>query len=168
MSTAANVTQTKQVNDLGQLRVLPLALGSVRSFIERAELPVVRGMADSTISNVGRTADLLVTSFDSVWPAISEGNVRVDGIKIDVQGMEFSVLQGMTTALTEQGPTVILEFHKGVDRIAIHDHLLGCGYSCEGSLVSGAGESMPPTEPAGYLSDTSYVFVRATGRNRRL
>src|SRR5256885_1832897 len=49
LATAGCIARTRELNQLHQLRVVPLALGS-GSALETTLLPLVRGMADSTIA----------------------------------------------------------------------------------------------------------------------
>ena len=59
----------------------------------------VRGMIDSTLQETeGMREPFLVSRLDWLWPIICRINCRIDGIKIDVQGMEIQVLEGMTAA----------------------------------------------------------------------
>ena len=94
-STAACLARTRDLNGFSQLTVVPLGLDA-DSMLRPQRLPTVRGMADSTISHDRAEQQFFVSSFDSLWPALSEGEPVVHGIKIDVQGMELSVLRGMS------------------------------------------------------------------------
>jgi len=44
---------------------------------------------------------------------------QIDGVKIDVQGMELDVLSGMKRLLKTYTPKLIVELHPGVDRDAL-------------------------------------------------
>src|SRR5467141_3755376 len=48
LSTAGCIARTRELNGLPQLQIVPLGLGSCAA-LETRRLPVVRGMADSTI-----------------------------------------------------------------------------------------------------------------------
>lgn len=43
----------------------------------------------------------MVARFDWLWSRICGYNERIDGVKIDVQGMEIEVLQGMLETLRQ-------------------------------------------------------------------
>jgi FkbM family methyltransferase len=131
-----------ELNTLPQLITLPLALSDPLEF-GFMRLPTVRGMFDSTAAMNHGSYGLLTASLDRLWPQICAANSRIDGVKIDVQGMELSVLCGMAGILRSQQPKLIVEFHRGVDREAIVQLLEACGY---------AGSSGP------FLDDYSYSF----------
>ena len=152
MASAGCIGITRQLNRRGQLRVIALlfALGTdvgMRSF----NLPVYRGMADSTLERGDWIEPLLVTSFDHIWPSLSAPSERVHGVKIDVQGMEIEVLKGMRRMLTRDHPKLVVEFHAGVDRKVVLDLLGSVGYNAEPHAVEGGslGE---------ILDDKSYSF----------
>jgi FkbM family methyltransferase len=153
LSTAECVARTRELNGLGQLQIVPLGLGCC-STIETRLLPVTRGMADSTISRGDWDERIQVASFDSVWSLFSEASSTVHGIKIDVQGMEVDVIDGMRHALTCYKPKVIVEFHKGVDRRSIIDCLRACGYDEKAEPI----EAVEATTTLNYVDDKSYAF----------
>ena len=89
LSTAGHLARTRALNRLDQLTVLPFGLGEPDGF-ELRSLSLVRGMADSTLEAPDDEPDtLLIARLDSIWANISDGESRIDGIKIDVQGMEI-------------------------------------------------------------------------------
>jgi FkbM family methyltransferase len=152
LSTAGCIARTRELNSLRQLQVVPLGLGACPA-IETRRLPLVRGMADSTISRGAWEEPISVVSFDSVWRFLSEQNPAVHGVKIDVQGMELDVIEGMRHTLLSQHPKLIVEFHSGVDRAHALELLSACGYN-------GPGSPIDPTagEPS-YQDDKSYLFL---------
>ena len=99
LSTAGCIARTRELNRLSHLTVVPFALDRGSDF-GIFELPTVRGMADSTISSDGWGERIITVSLDRLWPSLGCGNTRVDGIKIDVQGMELEALLGMRHILT--------------------------------------------------------------------
>jgi len=160
VGTAGYLTRTRQINSLAQLTVMPIGLAAPES-LDLVSLPTTRGMADRTLlteawserGGAWREA-LLVARLDWLWPRICGTSSRIDGIKVDVQGMEIEVLRGMATTLREHRPRLVVELHAGVDRAAFLDLLETLGYSRQASFVEpAAGE----TEPA-YLNDRSYAF----------
>ena len=156
LSTAGYLSQTRLLNDFPQLTVLPIALGNPGD-LSLIELPTTRGMVDSTVQNGEWTETILVDSLDRLWPQICGGDRQVDGVKIDVQGMEIEAIRGMAGLLSEFKPNLVVELHTGVDR----DEFLGLmerlGYSRQARPVEPVdGESAP-----GYLDDRSYAFEAA-------
>src|SRR5262245_14671969 len=128
ISTAGCVARTRELNRLTQLQVVPLGLAACVA-VETRRIPLVRGMADSTISRADWEEPISVASFDTVWRLLCEQNPAVHGVKIDVQGMELEVIEGMWHTLRSQHPKLIVEFHKGVDRCRAIELLSECGYS---------------------------------------
>lgn len=158
LSTAGCIARTRAWNGLAQLQVVPLGLASCPK-IESRRLPLVRGMADSTISRstISRSAweePISVASFDTIWRYLSEENPAVHGVKIDVQGMELEVIEGMRHTLLSQHPKLIIEFHPGVDRARVLDLLSCCGYKEPGSPIDSA------TTGSLYQDDKSYLFLK--------
>lgn len=158
LTSAGCITQTRQLNQLTQLTVLPLALGDAEQ-LRVEQLPVVRGMVDSTLVANGSASvwqeTLLVVSLDSAWETIAEQDTRVHGIKIDVQGMELSVLRGMMQLLRTQQPKLVIEVHQGVSRAELLDLLGGVGYVDAPIAV----EPMPGETQAQLYDDKSYAFL---------
>jgi FkbM family methyltransferase len=149
LSTAGCIARTRELNGLRQLQIVPLGLGSCAA-LESGRLPVVRGMADSTIGRGGWEEPIAVASFDTVWTLLCEQDPVVHGVKIDVQGMELEVIEGMRQTLRAWHPKLIVEFHAGVDRGGVLEVLASCGY--------GAGAPIDADGADGYLDDRSYVF----------
>jgi FkbM family methyltransferase len=155
VSTAGFLAQTRELNHFPQMTILPLALASPES-MELEKLPVTRGMLDSTITQ-GEKAWLetfLAARFDWLWPQICGERERIDGMKIDVQGMEIDVLQGMQGTLRRHRPKLVLEVHKGVDRTQLLDSIESAGYSRQGIPV----ESLPGETQSQYVNNHSYAF----------
>lgn len=157
VSTAACLARTRQLNDFPQLIILPLGLAAPGT-LEMKQLPVTRGMVDSTLpKDEGHTEwqeTIMVVRFDWLWSRICGGNQRIDGVKIDVQGMELEALQGMRGSLSEWKPRLVIEFHSGVDRKRLLDLLEEAGYLRRSIPI----EPEPgETEPQ-YVNDHSYAF----------
>lgn len=155
VSTAGCVAQTRLLNQMSQLTVVPMALAELPGEMTIQRLPTTRGMADSTLSVDGKWSELLyVTSLDWLWSRICGGQKQVDGIKIDVQGMELDVLRGGCEILRQWTPRLIVEVHAGVDRVELLRLLASVGYGGEGVPVD--------PEPGGhspqYLDNHSYAF----------
>ncbi len=109
----------------------------------------------STLS-VGSKEPLLLARFDWLWSLICDGERRIDGVKVDAQGMELEILRGMTLILREFAPKLVIELHRGVERGRLLDLLESLGYS----------RACLPVDPrrqeaqAEYLDDNSYSFQR--------
>lgn len=153
VSTASYLTQTRMHNDFKQLTIIPVALGASNT-LELARLHIVRGMVDSTLQGNGWMETILVFSLDWLWPQICGEKPRIDGIKIDVQGMEIETLRGMRTILRTYKPKLVVEIHTGVDRGELLELLEEAGYSSQAIPVEPIeGESEPL-----YVDNRSYVF----------
>src|SRR4051794_40499636 len=94
-------------------------------------LPTTRGMADRTLlpGLASWHESVQVARFDWLWPLINGGNAQIDGVKIDVQGMEIEVLRGMRSTLMTQRPMLAVELHVGVSRSALLRMLNDAGYT---------------------------------------
>jgi len=168
LSTAGYVTQTRRLNNISQLTVVPYGL-AVPETLEIICLPVTRGMVDSTlvrgqgerikeqggkIQENGWLETIMVARFDWLWSKICGNDDRIDGVKIDVQGMEIEVLTGMIETLRRQHPKLVAEVHRGVDRKIFLRKIESAGYACDATPVEPVdGEASPL-----YLDDRSYVF----------
>jgi FkbM family methyltransferase len=152
--TAGCVDQGRSLNRFDQLTVLPLGLGAANT-LEVRRLPLTRGMADTTRAGSAHAhVDATFARFDWVWPLVHGGNDTIHGIKIDVQGMELDVLDGMRDALRHWRPRVVVELHAGVSRERVLRLLSDAGYSVEATAIDpGHGESA-----SGLLDDRSYAF----------
>src|SRR5262249_24832018 len=100
VASAGCIDQTRMLNGLPPLMVVPMGLGDPEG-VTWSELPLERGMADSTLRDATNRwqQSLLIARFDWLWPRLSSTPGRVHGIKIDVQGMELATLRGMTDLL---------------------------------------------------------------------
>ena len=93
LSTVGCLARTRSLNNLSQLTVVPMALGNCADMASES-LYTVNGMVDSTLSDTtGFKESFMVSSFDWLWPRISGPDSRIDGVKIDVQGMEIQRLK---------------------------------------------------------------------------
>lgn len=156
LNTAGCVSRTRLMNDLPQLTVIPIALGNSAD-LGMDSLLAVRGMIDSTLGEKeGIRETFLVSRLDWLWPVISGSDARIDGIKIDVQGMEIQALKGMSALLKQHRPKLLVELHTGVSRQEFLDLIVSLGYVPHGIPV----EPLPgETEPA--YADRTYLFQPA-------
>lgn len=129
LTTVGHLNATRALNHLQQLTVVPLALGDRRP-MQPIDVPLVRGMADHVAGTHAATTDrVLAVAFDDLWPGIAQGDTRIHGVKVDVQGMEIEVLAGMRQALRGSRPLLVLEIHHGVDRTVLLQLLSDLGYA---------------------------------------
>ncbi|MCJ7503507.1 MAG: hypothetical protein MUP80_10670 [Acidobacteriia bacterium] len=71
ISSAGYVTQTRRLNDLLQLTVVPLGLAAPES-LDLKQLPTVRGMVDSTRPREDWLETSLISRLDWLWPRFVE------------------------------------------------------------------------------------------------
>lgn len=156
VATASCVAQARTLNGFPQLTVVPVALSDCAD-LSVGSLPAVRGMVDSTVSGSGFDEQFLLSGLDWLWPRIDRlkiGGGRIDGVKIDVQGMEIEVLRGMSGLVRQWRPKLAIELHHGVSRGMFLDLLAELGYSAPGLPV----EPLPGESAPEYADDRSYAF----------
>ena len=154
VATAGCLGRTRDANRLPQLIVIPLGLADPES-VELHWLPVVRGMVDRTLGpGTDSVSAFLTARLDWLWDQICGDRRRIDGIKIDVQGMELEALRGMTALLAEFTPRVVVEVHRGVDRDALLDLMEAAGYARHSEPIEPSATERSPQ----YLDDRSYSF----------
>jgi len=154
-----------------QLTVVPYGL-AVPETLEIISLPVTRGMVDSTLCKKeggGQRAEgrrqkgeeqavwqetIMVARLDWLWPRICGTDDRIDGVKIDVQGMEIEALRGMLNVLKSFKPKLVLEIHQGVDRNELLNLIAASGYSLHATPI----QPVPGEVEAQYIDDMSYAF----------
>lgn len=159
LTSAGCLAQTRRLNGLAQLTVLPLALGDADALsLER--LPVVRGMVESLgMGNSGGMPQvqetLLVEALDELWHRICGTDPHMDGIKIDVQGMELAVLRGMKSVLQAHQPKLVVELHEGVSRGDLMSLIRAAGYSQAAIAIEPEPNETAPL----FLNDKSYAFL---------
>jgi FkbM family methyltransferase len=157
IASAGHLCATKRINDLAQMQVVPVALGD-GSQLSANRMGETRGMLDSALGRGPGGEFYLEAGFDWLWPIISDGDERIHGIKIDVQGMEVLVIRGMRKQLARWHPKLALEFHGGVQRELVFEMLRETGYCLPGSAIEPvAGEEQQPR----HLDNRSYAFQAA-------
>jgi hypothetical protein len=122
------------------------------------QLPTVRGMVDSTIQRGVWNETILVARLDWLWPHICGSRQQIDGIKIDVQGMEIEALRGMTELLKSSRPKLVVEVHHGVARAELMNLIEAAGYSRKAVAIEPVEGEIEPQ----YIDDRSYAFRAAT------
>jgi len=153
LNTAGCVSRTRFLNGLPQSTVVPIALGN-KADLAVETLLAVRGMIDSTLQETeGFRESFLISRLDWLWPKISPPNSRIDGVKIDVQGMEIDVLEGMVEVARKYRPKLLVELHAGVSRQKFLDVIASMGY-----LPRGVPLEPLPGETDPVYADSTYLF----------
>ena len=154
-ASAGCVEQGRVLNGLSQVTVLPFGLGAPDDLQVR-RLPLIRGMADSTLSQDldAWAVTAPVARFDWLWPLVGGANATIHGVKIDVQGMELEALEGMRDALTRWRPSLVVELHAGVSRERLLALIAACGYSSRATPI----EPEPGEQAPLLLDNRSYAF----------
>lgn len=155
LSTCGFLSQTISLNGLSNITVVPTALDTSES-VELRRFQTAGSMAVASGATQGPSETVMIARLDWLWPRVCGDNPRIDGVKIDVQGMELGVLQGMTKLLQSYTPNLIVELHAGVDRGAILDHLERCGYECKAYPVFKTPDGAPQTADR---DNASYTFI---------
>lgn len=153
LSTAGYVQQTRRINNLPQLMVVPVALGSPE-VLAVEQLAITRGMLDSTILTGNWMETFFVARLDWLWPRICAQSPQIHGVKVDVQGMEIEVLRGMFDLLKLHKPKLVVELHMGVARPEFLALIEQLGYSRDALPI----EPVVGETEAQFIDDRSYVF----------
>src|ERR1700693_2859705 len=167
LSTCGCLSQTMLLNRLPEVITVPMGLGSPES-VELKRLVTIGGMVAcgsktvdefrSRVREIAKSESLetiAVARLDWLWPQICGYRNRVDGVKIDVQGMELEVLQGMTEILKAHRPKLVVEIHAGIDGGVLLGLLESCGYQRRGTpIYTVPGEEQGPQ----YYDNLSYAF----------
>ncbi len=96
---------------------------------------------------------LLTIALDRLWPRLSDERTVVSGVKIDVQGMEAEVLEGMAELLRRDRPKLVVEYHAYGDLERFLAALSAAGYSTR-------GRPLDPGSPADRLAHgQNYEFA---------
>jgi FkbM family methyltransferase len=151
--TCGCLSETVQANRLEQITVVPFALGTCET-IEQRRFGVRGSMVVQAMAAQGATETIMVANLDWLWPRISSNSQKINGVKIDVQGMELEVLRGMVGLLTTHLPKLVIELHAGVDRSALLDVLERCGYERKCVPVFPAHDG----DESGSRDNMSYAF----------
>jgi FkbM family methyltransferase len=147
---AGNLFCTARANAMSQIIVVPMALGETQSITGR-RTAVFSKMADPTTSPPPDSPTIFEVALDSLWPNISETEVRIAGIKVDVNGSELSVLRGMRNLLTSHKPKLAIEIHNGVNRTEFLECLRSAGYDLTANI--------DPSPRGVLLNDHNYEFL---------
>jgi len=113
---AAAIRENAQLNDLANLDVVERALGAHAG---RERLLLVEDLSWSRLESQGwhpRTAAALEVEVVTVDELVRNGELLPpDVVKLDVEGSEIDVLNGMRETLAGHGPTLVCELHETND-----------------------------------------------------
>lgn len=157
LRTAGYLAQTRLLNHFPQLTIVPIAIANPETLTSE-QLPTVRGMVDSTIQEGIWNETILSVRLDWLWRRICGMCQQMDGIKIDVQGMEIEALRGMAGLLDEYKPKLVVEVHRGVARGELIDLVEATGYCRQAVAIEPVEGEIEPQ----YIDDRSYAFRAAT------
>ncbi len=154
LTTAGNLSLTRDLNHFHQLTVVPLGLDDSRS-MRMLLVPTRRGMATPLESGTTPRDTIYLTSFDAIWDMLADGQPAIHGVKMDVQGMEIAALRGMHRWLKRFRPKLVVEIHSGVDRPTFLSTVADLGYEPTGIAL----DPLPGEQVPGYHDDHSYSFA---------
>jgi FkbM family methyltransferase len=157
LSTAGYLAQTRLLNHFPQLTIIPIAIANPET-LTLDQLPTTRGMVDSTVHRGDWDETILTARLDWLWSRICGPRQQIDGIKIDVQGMEIEALRGMTELLKSSRPKLVVEVHHGVARAELMNLIEAAGYSRKAVAIEPVEGEIEPQ----YIDDRSYAFCAAT------
>ena len=130
-ASAAAIRRNAELNELGD--VIEAREAAVWSRSGRGDLLVVADRSWSHLAATGHHAQTraevaveLVAADDLVF---ERGEPAPDVVKVDVEGAEIQVLDGMTRLLREHGPALVIELHD--TNRAVADRLRAAGYAME-------------------------------------
>jgi FkbM family methyltransferase len=159
-ATYARLVRNIRLNGLANVVALQSAVGSRRGR-ERIFLADGSNTASSRLSGpppnpTGRTEDVEIGTLDDY--VAGRRIPRVDIVKIDVEGHELAVLQGMERLLVHGAPLVLLEVVEDAAS-PLFEHLGERGY--RGSRMTRKG--LMPIEPADVGVKESLVLFQRSG-----
>jgi len=129
----ANIERNGFTNVIPKQVALGAASGTAELFVEQDEAGVGSHSLMHRTEDIESTEEVRVTTGDEFVEA--EG-FEPDLIKVDVEGGEKIVLEGLDETLRQTKPTLIIEIHDVVDSAEIHAFLESYDYSIEESPVT--------------------------------
>ena len=160
LTTVACLEGTARANRLEQLVALPFALSEApRPVVSR--FATERGMIDSQLPAGGpiEMTAIIAVGLDAIWDGIAGGDSAVQGIKIDVQGMELLALRGMRRLLSRHRPKIVLEIHRDVPRDDVLAVLGSCGYLLDTEPIDDTlGAFADPQSNASFIFQADTFF----------
>ncbi len=159
LETAGCLSRGGSLNSFSQLTVIPMALGNCAD-VAVETLQSLRGMLGGVFEGHSfNAADLryqfLSCRLEWLWPKIAGPDLHIDGVKIDVQGTEIQVLEGMASVVERYHPKLLVEIHSGVSRPKLLDLIASMGYSPHGLAI----EPLPGESDPVYADDRTYLFT---------
>lgn len=160
-ANAAVIERNARLNDLGNVRVIRMAL--TRSDGE-AELLLAQHVGGAVLENAGAPPDpagRLTVAVGSVDALLARGELAPPRlVKIDVEGAEMDVLAGMERTLREHAPTIVLELDG-----ATQTECVSKVSTCRGFLESLGyrTEPLPKSYPDGKWYVRHFIAMRESG-----
>jgi len=159
LETAGCLSRGGFLNSFSQLTVVPTALGNCTD-VTVETLRSLRGMLGGVFEGHRFSATDFRYQFMScrlewLWPRIAGTDLHIDGIKIDVQGTEIQVLEGMASLVERYHPKLLVEIHSGVSRPKLLDIITSLGYSPRGAAIEPIPGELDPI----YADDRTYLFT---------
>lgn len=116
----AKIAENVRLNGFDNVRLRPLALGSTpgRATLVFPADETARGSLEASIADQIRQEKAVVTvdvQLDTLDNQVASGLPGPDFVKIDVEGLERDVLEGMTTLLATRHPRLYIEMHGADD-----------------------------------------------------
>lgn len=115
-TNAGFIRRNAQLNDLDNISIIEKAVGATTG---HAALTLTRYSGGAVLSDAGAPPDAtgtITVEVVCIDDLLADGSVPVpDVVKIDVEGAELAVLQGMTQTLSEHRPIVLCEIDDATD-----------------------------------------------------
>jgi FkbM family methyltransferase len=140
LTTAGYLSATARANSLEQQVVVPFALGNTRCLTLEATASRFRGMAHMK-QPTENGEPVFTVALDQLWPGLCDERTVVSGVKIDVQGMEAEVLEGMAELLRRDRPKLVVEYHAYADLERLLSSIAAAGYSTRAQPLQTNGPS---------------------------
>jgi FkbM family methyltransferase len=110
------ITENVRLNGFSHVRVQPVALGSTpgRASLVFPADETARGSLETDIADQIRQEKDVVTidvDVDTLDNQVASGLPEPDFVKLDVEGLELDVLEGMTALMTRRHPRLYIEIH---------------------------------------------------------
>lgn len=129
----ARIVENVRLNGFGHVRVLQLALGATpgRAALVFPSDETARGSLEHHIADEIRKekhVDAVEVDVDTIDRQIAAGLPTPDFVKLDVEGLERDVLEGMGALLQRAHPTLYIEMHGADERRKLENLTDVAGY----------------------------------------
>ncbi len=120
-----------KLNNFTNVKVIPMGVGHQKETLEFIVTGSARGTASVTKQQEydRQDAQVELIEVDSLDNQIADNNLpKPDFVKIDVEGLELSVLKGMSQTISDHKPELFVELH-GVEDKVVAEFILNSGYN---------------------------------------